>query len=813
MANWEAVAGGPLFGQVLAPLESLVDTLQDIIAPIQTILSIIQSILKVVRAFLLDTTSILLAVIQTIVDQVTQFLNQLANAGLYILTVAPNISSESAMVESVKGGFDGFVNKVYNSFFDQADPQRPVFAADQPCAGVVLAASSGNLLGVLSLLSLISKSFSALFRSTYKAPVISGFSGDGTNVIRFQKPNLPSDMWTSLRYELQRATVQGGKPLTVQAPASNAQPVNTNTQEYQRDPNTGRIVRQYETIAKFGAGISLFDAAQYILVDGPDTETPHLVRFNLSNQANVVNNASSVGRAVGTTQSLGPSRLTLLASSIPKFPLSTVNISTLKEIQGALANGSDITTKYGDVFNGYLIDGGTSVYYLDVRVNGASIGTAKNPLGNIYVKTFDGSNIQLSESIPLGSKVEVFTYIQVKAADLIKIQDFNTGNPIGLVNSNIGSVPSIYTATINATGSAPINGTTYFYRVVVLSTDETTGPTSTPPQNQLNQAYSNEIKLTPTLGFAPQPVHAYCMGKKAGPFVITGDTSLIDFSTSKKRYKINLRPSKINQFSRNDLDYGDAYGLTLPSKYSGQVTSSSSLTTNALNQLNTSQGLLFEYTSFNGQKVTVFPGDYIPVDVQDILLDLRTQCPDRSIRFSAKNGHIVIQEHGSNAKRNSQIYFNSANTALGFDAGLCMATTASQPPDWERYAFKDFFPQIFDIINLINQVAQGLISSIESSVKAMVDFIDLLSLKIKVLQDFLTNVQNFLNLIKSLKIELPNLYLLKVDGLNGSTNLANAIKNATGKPLSSPDDFACGLAIVVGGADAALITPLLFAIL
>lgn len=798
MANWQAIAGGPLFGEVFAPLESIAETAQAIISPVQTILSIIQSILKIIRVFLIDATSILIAIIQALVDEIEQFLQQLANAGIYILPVGPTGQTTTEMVNSVRGGFDGFVNKVYNKFYDVADPQRPMLGTSQPAGGVILAVSTGNIAGALNLLGLISNAFLNIFKSMYVPPTIKGVSGNGTNVITFQKPNLPSDMFTGVTYVLQRSLHPGGNPVVVQQPGALVNPLTKDggTYEQSRDPYTNNIQRYYETVAVINESNAFLAPEEFFIVDGPDDPTAQLVKLDFTSQANTKHST------VGGSSYSGPSTFSI--HTAPGFNIfQSISASTHSQINASIPEASQSADFKKGFINGF---------WLDFRVNGVSIGigSQSSSQGSLLVDNYDGSTITLTQNVPLGAKVEAYTYVQAKTSDMLLYKNYKAGRP------------SLYSSTIQGTPhdvnkppklqfndpapGAPVNGTSYFYRVAVMASASDTVP----------QSISNEIKLTPKLNVAPNSLPAFCVGSKQAPFFISSNgpasNNKIAFTVRNKNFQVALRPSRQNKFSKTPEDFENNYGLTLNPSFTPTTNVLLNTGTQLSNAAFSSEaGLQYTYIDANGKKQSVLPGDLIPVDAEQVLLDLRTQTNDPSVRFAVSGGHIIIQD--ASAGKGSYVEITTPCDALGFAKGVCMNVPASQPPDWYRIAVKDFLPQIFVLGELIQSVANGLISAIESGVRSLVDFIDLLSTKIKVLQDFLQQIQNILNLLKNLKIQLPNMYILRIPEVNGTDALAQTVLNASGRPLSSPNDFAMGIVLIVAGVDVGPVLPILHAIL
>jgi hypothetical protein len=797
MANiqWETGIRGTLFESYIEPLENAASSIEATLSPLQTILSIIQSILKIIRVFIIDASSLLLAVTKALVEEITSFIRSLANAGIHILIVGPDTSNTQNFVNSVRGGFQGFLDKAYNSFFDASDPQRPIYNTNTPVGGTVLVATSGNLMDCINLLALIARGFKNIYQSLFVPPVIYGVSGNNVNLVMFETADLPGNLFSSFRYVIQRSEVSGGVPVK-ESPSSNQTSNQQTLPEAKKNSSTYTEETTYETIyaETFSALDVLIRPKQLAIIDkslSEDVLSPQLVKIDLSERANV-RFGSVVSAEFLLGNNLGPSQFNLYDTEAAKYFLFSGNLrtkfSTLDQIKTSISDtsaGSDFKSKY--IGNNWI----------DFRINGISIPNSGNE-GDLYVQRFEEGVVTLSQPVPLGSRVEAWSYVQSTVEVQLLSNNFNAG------------FPSWYTKKITPTPSTRIeNGKTYYYRVLITSED-----------GETIFAKSNEIRLTPKLDVAPNSQRAYCVSSKREPFFINLDNNFLNFNVGDENFQINLRPNRKNLIAETNEIFQNSYGTLLRrdiSSTSSLPNSSDAIIADFNNVFSgtSNQGLQFEYFTQDGIRQIILPGGFIPVDAENVILDLESQCNNPNVRFSITDGRIMIQDvSGTKA---SKIIFNEDNTALGFQKGVCMSVIAAEPPNWNRYAVKDFIPVIYDVAELIESLANGLISSLETGVKALVDFIDLISIKIKVLQDFLKRIEDLTNLLRSFRISLPNLYALRIPIVMGSTAFAETMYNATfpegAEIISSVDDFACGLVFLTGGADATAVTPLLHSIL
>lgn len=819
--NWEEIAGGFLFGKVFSPLESLATGIQKILAPINTILGVLRSILKIIRVFLIETTSIILALIKTLVKQITDFIRSIANAGIYWLLIAPDNTSTKSFFETGRGGFDGFVNKIINSLDDSADPLRPQFPETEKVGGVALALSSGNIMQAMNFLSLISQAFTRTFDKIYPALSITGFSGNSANVIQFKRPSLPTTFFTNVKFILERSTQSGGEEqaFAAQRSATNNAVGQDLTETRVDDQRNSQTITKWVTVKTVEYNNQLVAPEQILFIDQNTSGlAPHLVKFDLSKQAQsqaFFTNVSTENRgafisSVRNLGSLGPKTFDMFTTNIAGFPLVSPTLATVSEIETTIQRSA-----MSDTFKSKLM----GQAYIDFRINGVPIpfktkytGSDISTAPDYYVTDVTNTRITLNKSVPIGSTIELYTYVMASSADILVLREFNAGHSVRIPFTGVNLGGGYTSIEINSnTGSAdkPLlqNGQPYFYRLRI----EANGFT----RDGINGGVSNEIRLVPKQAFAPNQTPAFCMSGKQGPFIIQPGDNILHLELSNgKKYAVSLPISKRNVFAQTSTEFNNNFGLIISDKFSGRATTallSDTLEAAIEKSRRGVNGLTFDYVDGAGNRVLILPGDYIPIDIEEVISEIQTQIGDPSVLVRAHNGRVLIQD-ASNTASGSMVKFLRDCPSLGFSTGICMNVIKPTPPDWARAAVKDLFPQINQVADLIDAFTNNVLSSAESAVKVIVDFIDLLDAKIKSIQDFITRINSLLDVVKNLKLELPNMYKLEIPLQNGTSGLRSFIESAI-RPTSSSSDYTVGIVLISGGTGSGTIVPILHAII
>jgi hypothetical protein len=810
MASWEAITAGTFWDGVFTPLADLSNGLNAILGPIQTILGILRSILKIIRVFLLDATSLVLALIKTLVKQITDFIRNLGNSGIFFLAVTSDWTDIPSFLNGSRGGFDGFVEKIISSLEDPLDPFRPLFPSSQKVGGVAIGITTGNLVNALNFLSVFFAAFQRTFNRIYPPPTITGAAGNSANIIQFNRPSTPTSFFTGVKFTLERTTEPGGVEKKKTAQLSTTNPIkNVTVDESDRDTQTGQVKTTWTEIATVeytntentnGTPVSTVLPEQIIFIDQNSEEgkAPHLVSFDLSKQADSQGllTISEDGQSFTLAgENKGPIVFTIFNTMLGDQPVWMPTLATKQEISQVIpaSNQSDLfKSKFIPLVTGEIV-------YLDFRVNGLSIPhrSNKKDTDTIYIESASTTTIALSKPIAVGSKVECYAYVMASSADILLQREFNAGHKL--------TSGSAYTEIKKITNGGLQNGIPYYYRVRV-STLVPEGDSST------TGIVSNEIRLVPRQAYAPNPSPAFCLSANEGPFVIKSDNNILHFKVGAKSYEVSLPLSKKNIFAANDVDFGDSFGLLISPEFSNQtnptVADTAVLLSDKLERLfSNSNGLTFYYVDGVGKRKLISPSQYIPIDIDEVVMEIKNQINDPSVIVKAHQNRILIQDN-SKSDLGSSVEFLTDCASLGFSKGLCMNVQKPVPPNWNRLAIKDFLPQIGAVADLIDSFVSGILSSAESPIKSLIDFIDLLDAKIKSIQSFISRIQELLDLIGRLQIQLPNIYKLEIPVCNGTDEMKAFIERAT-RPLSSAEDFAVGVVLIAGGVGAETTVSLL----
>jgi len=170
MAQWEVLDLGDIVPDVI---KDTIDLIQSVLAPIQVILEIIQTVLNIIRTFLILVANPLLALIEAIGNDIVQFLDDIAAAGIYVLYDFPTldgINSISSFFSKVGGGSAGFKKRVTDSFFDPYDQNRPSFSSAAQVGGIALAFDNQDIGTAFAALENIAVVFSKQSQGWLGAP-------------------------------------------------------------------------------------------------------------------------------------------------------------------------------------------------------------------------------------------------------------------------------------------------------------------------------------------------------------------------------------------------------------------------------------------------------------------------------------------------------------------------------------------------------------------------------------------------------------------------------------------------------------------
>jgi len=256
MAQWKSFSF-----EVPSAIEDIINGLNSAIGPLTSVLSAIRTILNIVKVFILTLSDPLLAILEALIDEITELLNDLIQSGIYVLPVVPtdtynlNNPKDKASkanqtlryIRSISGGAQGFKSRVTNSFYDQGDPYRPQFSNNAKVGGVVLAFESGDLPTVLNALHGLYRMIEAEWKLLDEQPLLYSAKyitreEDNAKVVRLQWQLRLG--FLPVGFKIQRSETDGGTKEEVTTTDNNG-----NTIVRLKRDEKGEVIGTYDEIA------------------------------------------------------------------------------------------------------------------------------------------------------------------------------------------------------------------------------------------------------------------------------------------------------------------------------------------------------------------------------------------------------------------------------------------------------------------------------------------------------------------------------------------------------------------------------------
>jgi len=175
-----------------------------------------------------------------------------------------------------------------------------------------------------------------------------------------------------------------------------------------------------------------------------------------------------------------------------------------------------------------------------------------------------------------------------------------------------------------------------------------------------------------------------------------------------------------------------------------------------------------------------------------------------TIGATVENGNVVVFVRNPIPNQVLAIDTESGSKNVAGTLGLGGEVNSRRlgpKPNWERVSVQDIFPFLKDIAQLIQSVIDGFIESFRSAVDSVIDFIDLISLKIDQIQQVIDELTRFLESIRS--FFLGSLQILRIPPVPGGVpQFISTFQSATGGPDSDESGITFGTVILVGGPNA-----------
>jgi hypothetical protein len=179
--------------------------------------------------------------------------------------------------------------------------------------------------------------------------------------------------------------------------------------------------------------------------------------------------------------------------------------------------------------------------------------------------------------------------------------------------------------------------------------------------------------------------------------------------------------------------------------------------------------------------------------IDQIMETIRSQVSGVKVFKNKSNQVVIVDNQNPDIYQGSYLKIHQTNSVLGFTEGQDSSAgpTSGISPDWERLALSDLFPLLKDTFNYIENVLQQISRGLESASNALIDFIDLLIQKVESLLSVISRLEQLLiELVQSLNLGL-GVYILEIpNNLGGNNYLKNCLLNSKQRPLG---DYAAGI--------------------
>jgi Abnormal spindle-like microcephaly-assoc'd, ASPM-SPD-2-Hydin len=135
----------------------------------------------------------------------------------------------------------------------------------------------------------------------------------------------------------------------------------------------------------------------------------------------------------------------------------------------------------------------------------------------------------------------------------------------------------------------------------------------------------------------------------------------------------------------------------------------------------------------------------------------------------------------------------------GFSKSAPRAGYKGTPPDWVSYTILDLVPDLKQVIKLMSDVIESLMSGTEKFGESILTFLNLIEAKIDSLQKFIDQIDSVLTMITEI-FSGPGFYLLNVPlNSGGNEYFKKALMNAKNGPSSDIFGYTAGITILYGG--------------
>ncbi len=171
-ADWKNGNLGTLIG-LPSDLSSVASSVSSVVTPIQTVLQTVSTVLSVAKTFLIGGNNPLSSVVNGLLTQIQNLINNLDQAGIYVLLDYPlpaHETHQSFYGQNLLGGMPGFANRVVSAFVNPMDGNRPTFTAGASLTGVAAIFNSGDIGELVQALGSVAAFFGNTFKPSMNPP-------------------------------------------------------------------------------------------------------------------------------------------------------------------------------------------------------------------------------------------------------------------------------------------------------------------------------------------------------------------------------------------------------------------------------------------------------------------------------------------------------------------------------------------------------------------------------------------------------------------------------------------------------------------
>jgi hypothetical protein len=788
-------------------LLSISESITSVVDPLITALDLTTQILNVIKMFIINITDVMKILLETIKKLIDDFIKSLDVSGIYLLFVLPgkpgitpakypqyfrdlpkqnyNIfdPNKPTWFDSVKGGYSSFVAKVCDSLDDPADSARPQFPNESMVGAYVLMFDSGKLNqdAIAKFIASIQK-LMKLFRSPFKVAFdppsnITAFASSNSVKLTFT----PGVSLLPKNYFIFRSDVQGGKiPTFFDATTNeslicideNSKTIREWTLVGSIDVKTefGKLVKQNiieATSMLDEVSYSATEASKKFLANDPirfvyeDTGLQKGMSYYYVITAGY---SSALGAKKGTKTSDFDKQYCMkkgVKIQVPNFPkpVSKTGIVAL----GSLS--AEISAKPVEVVE---VAGGLA-RCRNFRCNFEETKTEKFKYDQAFIVT-DQNNKQ--------QKYVVLSNAPIPGSVIVKVKRTTT-----------------YTAKKTSYRVEANSKQVFFTEPNYYANLGLTPYSSFKPGDEIIITYQHRKDLTPS------PLFKETKTLRSDFSCITTNNPFVE-GTVKATEKIDNKeiPLAVTELNSKDgvINIKGAQGKSVNLEYQYYLGYSDE-------QFFKCQKPEYNRYFFSNQTCnsgsTLCPG-YDNASCYFNVGSGSTPCSNKGISLRVDYTKGTEPENIPFAK-----FYDPITCQNGMMYQRCDGYSKTSPryaqkvwPDWSSVTLSvlDLFPQIGEVITIMDNLINSLLAGIEKMDTAIANFIDMILKKIEALKQFIVTINAYLQALLT-DFNIPDLYFLNIPYAKGGNEyIKSSLRNSKNGPEQEPTAYTAGVVVAYG---------------